>query len=239
MDTRVPEELHQDPSEPVIVDATSLPWTPSPAPGVVRRFLERKGGEIARATSIVRYAPGSSFPGHVHDKGEEYLVLDGVFSDEQGDFARGTYVRNPPGSRHAPFTRDGCTIFVKLRQMVDEERDALVVRTDEQAPCPTAVDGLARIPLFDDDVERVALEILEPGAEWRDRGEPGGEEILVLAGTLLYGERECGPYTWIRMPRGREATIASSGGCRLWTKRGHLRPTNPSGERTSRIRCRD
>jgi anti-sigma factor ChrR (cupin superfamily) len=225
MDVRVPEELHADPSQAVILDTTALSWTPSPAPGVERRFLERKGGEIARATSIVRYAPGCSFPGHLHEKGEEYLVLDGVFSDEHGDFAEGTYVRNPPGSRHVPFTREGCTIFVKLRQMMDEERDGLVVRTEEAAPHATEVEGLARIPLFHDDAERVAIEILEPGAEWRDRGELGGEEILVLAGTLLYGERECGPLTWIRAPTGREAAIASRSGSRLWTKRGHLRPT--------------
>src|SRR6267154_2567497 len=104
----VPEKLNHDLAAAAIVDSNVLAWTPSPLPGVERRFLERDGGEIARATSIVRYAPGGAFSPHVHDKGEEYLVLSGVFSDESGDFAQGTYVRNPPGSRHAPFTRDGC-----------------------------------------------------------------------------------------------------------------------------------
>jgi hypothetical protein len=103
------------------------PWLPSPEPGVERVQLERDGDEIARATSIVRYAPGSHFPVHTHDRGEEFLVLDGVFSDEHGDYPAGTYVRNPPGSRHAPCARDGCTIFVKLRQF-DLADTARVVR---------------------------------------------------------------------------------------------------------------
>ena len=72
-----------------------------------RRMLERDGEEVARATSVVRYAPNSSFDPHTHGGGEEFFVLDGVFSDEHGDFGPGTYVRNPPGSRHTPRQRQG------------------------------------------------------------------------------------------------------------------------------------
>lgn len=223
MEYHVPERLHHDLREPVIVNANELRWTPSPMPGVERRFLEREGGEIARATSIVRYAAGSSFSPHVHEKGEEYLVLEGVFSDELGDFGAGTYVRNPPGSSHAPFTREGCMIFVKLRQMADTDRACVVLRTQGMEPVPADVEGLSRIPLHRDDRERVAIEIVESGAAWRDRGALGGEEILVLEGTLLYGDKECACRTWLRFPAGRERSLASKTGCRLWTKRGHLR----------------
>lgn len=104
-------------------------WTPSPQSGVDRLMLERDGGEIARATSIVRYAPQSYFAEHRHDLGEEFVVLDGVFSDEQGDAVAATYVRNPPGSSHRPFSEGGCTIFVKLRQMDPHtDRDRVVCR---------------------------------------------------------------------------------------------------------------
>lgn len=98
------------------VHAGRLDWTPSPLPGVDRRMLDRVGEEVARATSIVRYAPGSHFSPHTHGGGEEFLVLDGVFQDEHGDFPVGTYVRNPPTSRHTPGSTAGCTIFVKLWQ---------------------------------------------------------------------------------------------------------------------------
>src|SRR5918993_663748 len=93
-----------------------LPWAPSPMAGVERRMLDRVGGEVARATSIVRYAPGSRFSAHAHGGGEEFLVLEGVFSDEHGDFPTGSYVRNPPTSRHTPGSESGCTLFVKLWQ---------------------------------------------------------------------------------------------------------------------------
>jgi anti-sigma factor ChrR (cupin superfamily) len=122
-------KLHADLSRPAIVDSTSLDWVPSPSPGVERRMLERDGDEVARATSIVRYAPGSEFPTHRHGGGEEYMVLEGVFSDEHGDFPAGTYVRNPVGSSHAPKTAPGCTIFVKLRQMDPDDQDQVTIDT--------------------------------------------------------------------------------------------------------------
>jgi hypothetical protein len=72
-------------------------------------MLDRIGDEVARATSIVRYAPASHFSPHVHDGGEEFLVLEGTFQDEHGDYPVGSYVRNPPTSvniRTSPTRRD-------------------------------------------------------------------------------------------------------------------------------------
>jgi anti-sigma factor ChrR (cupin superfamily) len=105
----------------VVIDTGAQPWITSPEPGVERRPLDRVGGEVARATSLVRYAPGSSFSAHEHGGGEEFLVLEGVFDDEHGRYPAGTYVRNPPGSRHRPFTDDGCVLFVKLRQFAPDD----------------------------------------------------------------------------------------------------------------------
>jgi anti-sigma factor ChrR (cupin superfamily) len=115
-------KLHADFDKRVVVQTENLPWIASPLPGVERRMLDRVGEEVARATSIVRYAPGGTFSAHTHGGGEEYLVLDGVFSDEHGDFGKGMYVRNPPGSSQTPSSKDGCTIFVKLRQMDDADQ---------------------------------------------------------------------------------------------------------------------
>ena len=106
--------LNSDFGARAAVHAAQLDWTPSPIPGVDRRMLDRIGDEVARATSIVRYAPHSRFPSHTHGGGEEFLVLDGVFQDEHGDYSAGTYVRNPPTSSHTPGSEPGCTIFVKL-----------------------------------------------------------------------------------------------------------------------------
>jgi len=79
-------DLHADLEQRVTLNTAALPWTPSPMAGVERRMLDRRGGEVARATSIVRYAPGSRFERHSHGGGEEILVLEGTFSDELGDY---------------------------------------------------------------------------------------------------------------------------------------------------------
>lgn len=109
-------EINANFNERVAFHADGVAWTPSPIPGVDRRMLDRIGGEIARATSIVRYAPKSKFSPHVHTGGEEFVVLEGVFQDEHGDFPAGSYIRNPPESSHTPGSVPGCTIFVKLWQ---------------------------------------------------------------------------------------------------------------------------
>ena len=117
-------KIHTDLKLRVIADTTDMPWMPSPVNGIDRKMLERDGDEVARATSLVLYAPNSNFTPHQHELGEEFLVLDVVFQDELGQYPAGTYVKNPPGSSHTPFTETGCTLFVKLRYQdpSDDER---------------------------------------------------------------------------------------------------------------------
>ena len=124
-------DLNSDFAARAAVHAAWLPWSLSPIPGVDRRMLDRIGDEVARATSIVRYAPHSRFSSHTHGGGEEFLVLDGVFQDERGDYPAGTYVRNPPTSSHTPGSEPGCTIFVKLWQF--DASDRTPVRIDTSA----------------------------------------------------------------------------------------------------------
>ena len=107
-------KIHADLTERAVVYTQDLPWVDSPMPGVQRRMLERDGEEVARATSLVRYAPGSAFSAHTHGGGEEFFVLEGTFSDEKGDYPAGTYVRNPVGSSHTPSSGEGCIIMMLL-----------------------------------------------------------------------------------------------------------------------------
>ncbi|MCB9947770.1 MAG: cupin domain-containing protein [Rhodospirillaceae bacterium] len=209
----------------VVSDTAGMGWVPSPQAGVERRMLDRIGGEVARATSLVRYAPASRFPEHVHALGEEFLVLAGVFSDETGDFPAGSYVRNPPGSRHAPFTRDGCTIFVKLRQMRAGDRARVVVDSVAAPAENTGTPGhrAALLHADPDGDERVTLERLDPGTRVAPYPCPGGEEILVLAGTLRDEDGDYRQGTWIRNPDAHRHGLATGEGCTLWVKRGHLR----------------
>lgn len=209
----------------VVIATDREAWVASPQRGVERRLLDRVGGEVARATSLVRYAPNSRFPPHDHPLGEEFLVLAGIFSDEHGDYPGGAYVRNPPGSRHAPRTADGCTIFVKLRQMPPEQRKRVVIATGSASWTRADRDSPARCLLHAGGSEVVALERLEAGAGQAEPPRPGGEEILLLAGDLADDHGTYGAGTWIRSPAGYRGMLHSRGGALYWVKRGHLPPT--------------
>jgi anti-sigma factor ChrR (cupin superfamily) len=201
-------------------------WVPSPLPGVHRHLLDRVGGEVARATSIVRYDPGSRFDRHVHGGGEEFLVLEGTFSDEQGDYPAGAYVRNPPGSSHAPYSREGCTLFVKLWQFGPGDSRSVRIATRGQPWHPGLVPGLAVMPLHEFDGVSTALVRWAPDTRFHPHGHPGGEEILVLEGLFRdeHGEYPAG--TWLRNPRwSRHAPFTSTEGALIYVKVGQLGAT--------------
>jgi len=185
-------------------------------------MLDRDGAEVARATSLVRYAPGSRFPTHVHGGGEEYFVLDGVFSDEHGDYPTGTYVHNPVGSAHAPYSRDGCIIWVKLHQMAAADDRRVVFDTTKGMWAPAQSDGLQIMDLHLFEETRVALLRFETGLSLASHDHPLGEEFFVLDGGL---EDELGNYvagSWVRQPAGSGHRPHSPRGCVVLSKSGHL-----------------
>jgi len=203
--------------------AAAVPWVASPMPGVERKMLDRVGGEVARATSIVRYAPGSAFSAHVHTGGEEFLVLDGVFQDEHGDFPEGSYVRNPPRSSHTPGSAPGCTILVKLWQFDPRDRTAVKLtaagRTYRRAP---ERPGVAIAQLHRDADEEVSLERWSPGVAL-DRPLPGGAEVFVLEGGFVEAGETFQRHSWLRLPAGSHlAAVAGAEGAHVWVKTGHL-----------------
>jgi hypothetical protein len=216
-------EINADFTSRAVVHAASCEWIPSPMPGVDRRMLDRIGGEVARATSIVRYAPHSHFSRHTHGGGEEFLVLEGVFQDEHGDYPAGWYIRNPPTSAHTPGSEAGCTIFVKLWQFDAMDRTPLRVDTNQLAYFPDpARPGVEVAHVFEDARETVTLEA------WKANGEvtlesTGGLELLVLEGGFAEGENRFSYQSWLRLPPGSSALArAGASGCRVWMKRGHL-----------------
>lgn len=218
-------ELNADFSKRVLIHSQDVPWTPSPMKGVHRRMLDRIGDEVARATTIVRYAPGSHFSSHVHTGGEEFIVLEGVFQDEHGDYPAGSYVRNPPTSKHTPGAAEGCVIFVKLWQFDADDRSP--VRTDMNVGLEAEQEGVRARLLFEDARETVRIEEWSPGTEVR-REMPEGAEVLVLNGELSEGEDVLVTHSWLRIPMGAAFRgKAGSDGARMWIKTRHLRFTEP------------
>jgi len=216
-------ELNADFSQRVAVHAVNLAWVPSPMAGVERRMLDRIGDEVARATSIVRYAPNSHFSRHTHGGGEEFLVLDGVFQDEHGDYPVGSYVRNPPTSSHTPGSQPGCVIFVKLWQFDPDDRTDVRIDTGKVtfAPAPGRP-GVEVMPLFRDAREEVRLERWAPHAQI-ELPVPGGVEVLLIDGSFSEGHEDFTPQSWLRLPA-KATLLANAGakGCRVWVKTGHI-----------------
>ena len=210
-------------SRRVSVHAATAPWVASPMPGVERRMLDRIGGEVARATSIVRYAPDSKFSAHVHSGGEEFLVLEGVFQDEHGDYPVGSYVRNPPQTSHTPGAAQGCTIFVKLWQFDPNDRAPVRIETANVAVAPDeGRSGVSACQLYKDHREEVRIEVWDANAPIA-LDVPGGIEVLVLDGSFSEGGEIFAEQSWLRLPKGSRLNArAGAHGARVWVKSGHL-----------------
>lgn len=223
--------INSDFSRRAAVHAARERWVPSPIPGVERKMLDRVGDEIARATSIVRYHPGSHFSPHVHHGGEEFLVLDGVFQDESGDFPVGSYVRNPPQSSHTPRSDNGCTIFVKLWQFRPTDRTSVKASAfDRQYKAIDNGSGIESFTLFEDAREVVRIERW-PADHVTLRIPSGGIEVLCLEGSFIEGGDFFSAQSWLRLPPGQplEANCGKDG-CLLWIKEGHLRDVSIPAE---------
>ena len=218
-----PLNLNDDFSRRVVAPIDDYAWTPSPQPGVERRMLDRVGGEVARATSVVRYAPHSRFERHVHGGGEEILVLEGVFSDEAGDHPAGSYLRNPPGSSHAPFSREGCVLFVKLWQFGAGDTEAVRIDTLSEPWRAGLVPGLSVMPLHNQDGINTALVKGAPPTRYNTHSHPGGEEIFVLDGLFQDEASDYPAGTWLRSPRwSRHTPFTGAEGALIYVKVGHL-----------------
>lgn len=220
------QDLNGDLAVRVCVATAAMPWTPSPSPGVWRKRVHRVGpAESGQVTSVVRYDARSAFPVHEHPDGEEILVLEGVFTDERGDWPAGSFLLNPEGFRHAPSSREGCVIFVKLRQFPGRDRRKVALDTKALEWRPGNLAGMEIKPLYSqagfDDVMR--LERLSAGFGPEPREYVGGAEIFVLNGELSDESGRYGPGDWLRLPAGASHRPQSTRGCTLYLKTGGLR----------------
>ncbi len=214
--------LNMDFSKFVCLRPENQEWVTSPADGVSRAHLERIAEESGHVTSFVKFDPGSYFSPHTHPNGEEIFVLDGVFSDENGDYPAGTYIRNPPGSFHMPFTKEGCKLFVKLEQFKSDDTKHVVIRPEDQQWCD-GIGGLKVLSLHMFHTESTALVAWPKNEVFQPHTHMGGEEIVVISGKFIdeHGEYPAG--TWLRsphlskhFPRVEEETL-------IYVKVGHLR----------------
>jgi len=238
-------KLFADLTKRAVVHGRNLGWVDSPTQGVQRRMLERDGDEVARATTIVKFVPGKTFPTHTHGGsdekagwcgGEEFLVLGGVFSDKiQGDYPVGCYVRHPVGSTHQPWSTPGCILFVKLRQMFDPRENLVKIDTLDSKLWQDVKENPGRkiLPLFQNKItgERVWMEEWTPGLLLPWIIPQGGEEFFVIRGEFSDEDGRYDSETWVRNPisRGGEKLLRqvpqklnSADRVTIYFKSGHL-----------------
>jgi len=215
--------IRADLTEPAVVAPADWTWVDSPQAGVRRVMLDRIGDEVAIATSFVRYAPDSRFPGHDHALGEEFIVLEGEFADEHGRYPPGTYIRNPPGSRHVPFSDPGCLIWVKLRQFHPEDLAQMALMLDTEIPAT----GQQRRLLHEHRDERVAEITAAEGETVHLIPQPVAQEVLVLEGQVQLEGAMLPTMSWLRVPAGEAREFSTVAPCRLFWK---CRPANHEGE---------
>jgi anti-sigma factor ChrR (cupin superfamily) len=213
--------LNMDFDKRVAIDTSRRDWEPSPMPGVWRKPLAREEAERGHTTSLVRFDPDSYFSRHEHPQGEEILVLEGTFSDEHGDYGPGTYFRNPPGSGHTPFSKNGCVLLVKLDQFASDDTDPVRINTLD-TPWLPGQGGLEVMPLHEFRGEHVALVNWPAGERFQPHSHFGGEEIFVISGEF---KDEFGSYpagSWLRSPHMSRHHPFVDQDTLIWVKVGHL-----------------
>ena len=208
-------------SKPVVIETAMVDWDYSPMAGVKRKRLAFEEVERGHATSIVEFEAGSSFRHHEHPLGEEILVLEGTFSDEQGDYPAGTYIRNAEGFSHAPFSEEGCKLLVKLHQFHPEDRTQVRINTKNTNFLP-GQGNLEVLPLHEFGTESTALVWWPANEMFVPHRHMGGEEIYVISGELMdeHGRYPAG--TWIRSPHLSQHHPFVEESTLIFVKTGHL-----------------
>ena len=217
-------KINADFENRIVVHGAQSEWLESPMKGVFRKPFDRIGGEVARATTIVKYEANSKFSPHVHTGGEEFFVLDGTFQDEHGDYPVGSYVRNPPESSHTPGSESGCVMLVKLWQFTPEDRTHVRLNTNFMQLVPHREQANVSImPLYQDSNEQVSIQYWE--ADSTIKMEPHeGLEVLVIEGSFVEGDDNLVEQSWVRVPSGSDFVVETgTKGAKVWVKRNHLK----------------
>ncbi|CAE7878777.1 ABCF3 [Symbiodinium microadriaticum] len=224
-------ELNSDKSQSCLVNTDSVNWIETAAGGVRRKMIERIGGEVARATTVVNFQPNASFPAHVHRGGEEFLVLQGDWYDDWATQPAYTYVRNYIGSKHTPrIGPKGCTILVKLCQMSEQHKEPDhsqwdISESNTNWRVCSSISGRRLLNVFESPLEEVHFERWQPNQSGDVDIPETGEEVFVIEGSFTDELGEHRTWSWSRNAGDKQRLKRTSGpeGCLLYVKSRHLR----------------
>jgi anti-sigma factor ChrR (cupin superfamily) len=107
------------------IDVASLPWKPTPTPGIDMKVL-MSFPDSGLLTALFRWQPGTRLPLHEHVEVEQTYVLEGRIVDDEGEVRAGNFVWRPRGNRHLARAPDGALVisfFLKPNKFIGGELD--------------------------------------------------------------------------------------------------------------------
>ena len=218
--------INSDLNQLVVVHTTGMDWQASDSGTSWHKPLDLVSAPAGgRMTSLVRYDPGTVLPEHAHPGGEEILVLEGVLSDQHRDYPPGSHLLNPEGFSHAHSSRNGCVLFVKLKQYAGNGRQHIVADTRRRVWQSGDDDGVGVIPLYSEEgyPEEIQLVRLSAKTVAASHVHEGGAEVLVLEGSYTDEHGRYRQGSWVRYPDHTIHRLQTKTGCTYYLKTGHLR----------------
>jgi ChrR Cupin-like domain len=190
--------LNMDYGKTVIISAADQQWVESPIEGITRCQFEREQNESGWATSLVRYNPGTQFPEHRHSGGEQIYILEGIFSDNTGSYPADTYLQNPIGSMHNPYSKEGTLIFVRLGATEINATQPIIVHNFSTITAPKIQTGSR---------DFLSLERERHGNIFVK----SNVEFLLLKGNISHKSRIFAPLSWFRISAQDQLTFLAIG----------------------------
>lgn len=216
-----PQKINENLLTRTAVLYNSLTWYPTIYTGISFGCFE-SDQEVQEhpVTMLTKFEPGGFFELHGHPGGEEILVLEGTFKDERGVHPPGTYMLNPEGFIHLPYSEEGCLTFVKLRQHGGKTRQQIRVNIFDLPGQPGVIPEIQVKPIYEqiDYPEKVWIEQWQPGTSLSQVVETEVKEIFVIQGTWSDELGDYPPYSWVRYSPNCPYQPASKDGCLLYVK---------------------
>jgi anti-sigma factor ChrR (cupin superfamily) len=220
-------QVNADPSMVAVMDTNTMPWEPTEWPGVSRKVLELvHDAKKGRETSLLKFAPGAKIPTHVLEHRMDVVVVEGTYADGHGEYGAHSFLRNPPGFRHTPASKDGCVIYVKWRVPIHPgagERVVIDARTAQWLDFPHRGAKVLHLYPNADGIETSRIGNVAPNRKLPSHNHSIGEETLVLDGCLKDEYAAYSKGIWFRMPCGvPHAPYTEADGCLMLIREGDL-----------------
>ena len=212
-------EINADFNVSVSVETNINEWRVSSITGN-KKYFERIEKNKLCLTMLAQFPAGRGFKKFGYERGVEFFVISGVFSDSEGDYSAGCYVRNPAGTYHEPFTRNGCTVLFKLGQFQPLDRKRIVIESKKPTVrwLPVGEPGVSRLALHHFSEEVINLYRIRSECWLTFKHQKYGLELFVCEGAITVSGKRYETGDWLRYPAGSRVKVSAIGDVCLYVK---------------------